>query len=52
MDRGGRPFRFGVIGETITSRERLLDRAHRAEALGYSTLWPSRSAISSRRWWR
>jgi probable F420-dependent oxidoreductase len=38
MDRGGRPFRFGVIGETITSRERLLDRAHRAEALGYSTL--------------
>jgi probable F420-dependent oxidoreductase len=38
MDRGRRPFRFGVIGETITSRERLLDRAHRAEALGYSTL--------------
>ena len=38
MDRGRRPFRFGVIGETITSRERLLDTAHRAEALGYSTL--------------
>jgi probable F420-dependent oxidoreductase len=35
---GRRPFRFGVIGETITSRERLLDEAHRAEALGYSTL--------------
>jgi alkanesulfonate monooxygenase SsuD/methylene tetrahydromethanopterin reductase-like flavin-dependent oxidoreductase (luciferase family) len=26
-----------VIGEAITSRERLLDTAHRAEALGYST---------------
>ena len=38
MDRGRRPFRFGVIGEAITSRERLLDTAHRAEALGYSTL--------------
>jgi probable F420-dependent oxidoreductase len=38
MDRGGRPFRFGVIGEAITSRERLLETAHRAEALGYSTL--------------
>jgi probable F420-dependent oxidoreductase len=38
MDRGQRPFRFGVIGEAITSRERLLDAAHRAEELGYSTL--------------
>jgi probable F420-dependent oxidoreductase len=38
MDRGRRPFRFGVIGEASTSRERLLDTAHRAEALGYSTL--------------
>ena len=38
MDRGRRPFRFGVIGEAITSRERLLDTAQRAEALGYSTL--------------
>jgi probable F420-dependent oxidoreductase len=38
MDKGRRPFRFGVIGEAITSRERLLDTAHRAEALGYSTL--------------
>src|SRR4029450_13831676 len=38
MDRGRRPFRFGVIGEAITSRERLLDTAHRVEALGYSTL--------------
>jgi probable F420-dependent oxidoreductase len=38
MDRGRRPFRFGVIGEAITTRERLLDTAHRAEALGYSTL--------------
>ena len=28
----------GVIGEAITTRERLLDTAHRAEALGYSTL--------------
>jgi probable F420-dependent oxidoreductase len=35
---GGRPFRFGVIGEAITTRERLLDTAHRAEELGYSTL--------------
>src|SRR5215213_11732707 len=38
MNRGQRPFRFGVIGEAITSRERLLDAARRAEALGYSTL--------------
>jgi probable F420-dependent oxidoreductase len=38
MDGGRRPFRFGVIGEAITSRERLVDTAHRAEALGYSTL--------------
>ena len=35
---GGRPFRFGVIGEAITTRERLLGEARRAEALGYSTL--------------
>jgi probable F420-dependent oxidoreductase len=33
-----RPFRFGVIGETITSRATLLGEARRAEALGYSTL--------------
>jgi hypothetical protein len=32
------PFRFGVIGEAITSRAALLAKAHRAEALGYSTL--------------
>jgi hypothetical protein len=38
MVRGRRPFRFGVIGQAITSRDRLLDTAHRAEALGYSTL--------------
>jgi probable F420-dependent oxidoreductase len=38
MSRGRRPFRFGVIGEAITSRERLLGEARRAEALGYSTL--------------
>src|SRR5215212_5029157 len=38
MDRGQRPFRFGVIGEAITSRERLLDAPRRAEELGYSTL--------------
>jgi probable F420-dependent oxidoreductase len=37
MDRW-RPFRFGVIGEAITTREGLLDTAHRAEELGYSTL--------------
>jgi probable F420-dependent oxidoreductase len=37
MDRR-QPFRFGVIGEAMTSRERLLDTAQRAEALGYSTL--------------
>jgi probable F420-dependent oxidoreductase len=37
MDRW-RPFRFGVIGEAITTREQLLDTAHRAEDLGYSTL--------------
>jgi probable F420-dependent oxidoreductase len=35
---GGRPFRFGVIGEAITTREGLLGEARRAEALGYSTL--------------
>jgi probable F420-dependent oxidoreductase len=35
---GGRPFRFGVIGEAITTRERLLAAAGRAEALGYATL--------------
>jgi hypothetical protein len=58
MSRGRRPFRFGVIGESITSRERLLGEARRAEALGYSTLLlrdhfvPSRSASSSRRCWR
>jgi alkanesulfonate monooxygenase SsuD/methylene tetrahydromethanopterin reductase-like flavin-dependent oxidoreductase (luciferase family) len=38
MDRGQRPFRFGVIGEALTTRERLLDAARRAEELGYSTL--------------
>jgi hypothetical protein len=38
MDRGRRPFRFGVTGEALTSRERPLDTAQRAEALGYSTL--------------
>jgi probable F420-dependent oxidoreductase len=38
MDRGRQRFRFGVIGEAITSRERLLELAQRAEGLGYSTL--------------
>jgi probable F420-dependent oxidoreductase len=38
MGGGRRPFRFGVIGEAITTRERLLDTAQRAQALGYSTL--------------
>jgi probable F420-dependent oxidoreductase len=38
MGAGRRPFRFGVIGEAITSREGLLGEARRAEALGYSTL--------------
>jgi probable F420-dependent oxidoreductase len=38
MNDKRRPFRFGVIGEVITTREQLLDTAQRAEALGYSTL--------------
>jgi len=38
MNDKRRPFRFGVIGDVITTREQLLDTAHRAEALGYSTL--------------
>jgi probable F420-dependent oxidoreductase len=38
MQAARRPFRFGVIGEAITSRAALLDEARRAEALGYSTL--------------
>jgi probable F420-dependent oxidoreductase len=38
MRDGRRPFRFGVIGEAITSRDALLAGARRAEALGYSTL--------------
>jgi probable F420-dependent oxidoreductase len=38
MDGGRRPFRFGVIGEAIASREGLMGEARRAEALGYSTL--------------
>ena len=38
MDSGRQRFRFGVIGEASTSRERLLDTAQRAEALGSSTL--------------
>jgi probable F420-dependent oxidoreductase len=33
-----RPFRFGVIGESIRSGEELIGTASRAEALGYSTL--------------
>jgi alkanesulfonate monooxygenase SsuD/methylene tetrahydromethanopterin reductase-like flavin-dependent oxidoreductase (luciferase family) len=35
---GGLPFRFGVIGEAIASREGLLGEARRAENLGYATL--------------
>jgi probable F420-dependent oxidoreductase len=35
---GGLPFRFGVIGEAIASREGLLGEARRAEDLGYATL--------------
>jgi probable F420-dependent oxidoreductase len=38
MSEGRRPFRFGVIGEAVTSRAALLAEARRAEALGYSTL--------------
>jgi probable F420-dependent oxidoreductase len=38
MNGERRPFRFGVIGEAMTSREGLLGGARRAEALGYSTL--------------
>jgi probable F420-dependent oxidoreductase len=33
-----RPFRFGVMGESIRSGEELIGTASRAEALGYSTL--------------
>jgi probable F420-dependent oxidoreductase len=33
-----RPFRFGVVGENVRSREQLLAQARGAEALGYSTL--------------
>ncbi|HZD03148.1 MAG TPA: TIGR03621 family F420-dependent LLM class oxidoreductase [Actinomycetes bacterium] len=33
-----RPFRFGVVGESIRSGEQLLATARRAEDLGYSTL--------------
>jgi probable F420-dependent oxidoreductase len=33
-----RPFRFGVIGEHMTTRQRWLEQARRAEALGYATL--------------
>jgi probable F420-dependent oxidoreductase len=33
-----RPFRFGVVGESIRSKEQLLAQARRAEALGYATL--------------
>src|SRR5918996_3098667 len=35
---GPLPFRFGVIGEAIASREGLLGEARRAEDLGYATL--------------
>jgi probable F420-dependent oxidoreductase len=35
---GERPFRFGVIGESIRSREQLIATARRSEKLGYSTL--------------
>jgi probable F420-dependent oxidoreductase len=35
---GPRPFRFGVMGESIRSGEELTGTARRAEALGYSTL--------------
>src|SRR6266540_5561642 len=35
MSEGRRPFRFGVIGEAIASREGLLVEARRAEAFGY-----------------
>jgi probable F420-dependent oxidoreductase len=38
MHADRRPFRFGVIGEAITSPAALLGEARRAEALGYSTL--------------
>jgi probable F420-dependent oxidoreductase len=34
----GWPFRFGVVGEGIRSGRELLDRACRAEELGYATL--------------
>lgn len=33
-----RPFRFGVLAESVRSRQALLDTARRAEDLGYATL--------------
>jgi probable F420-dependent oxidoreductase len=38
MSAGWRPFRFGVVGEGIRSGRQLLERACRAEELGYATL--------------
>ena len=32
-----RPFRFGVLGETLRSREDLVETARAAERLGYAT---------------
>ncbi|WP_131739592.1 TIGR03621 family F420-dependent LLM class oxidoreductase [Actinomadura roseirufa] len=38
MDEHRRPFRFGVMGESIRSGAELVATARRAEALGYTTL--------------
>ncbi len=35
--RHPRPFRFGVLAESVRSREALLDTAHRAEDQGFTT---------------
>ncbi|WP_173391023.1 TIGR03621 family F420-dependent LLM class oxidoreductase [Actinomadura litoris] len=37
-DRRRRPFRFGVVGESVRSADALLSTARRAEELGYATL--------------
>ncbi|QXJ26045.1 TIGR03621 family F420-dependent LLM class oxidoreductase [Actinomadura graeca] len=38
MDEHRRPFRFGVVGESIRSADDLIATARRAERLGYATL--------------
>ena len=33
-----RPFRFGIVAASARSAEEWVDKAHRAESLGYATL--------------